>query len=112
MELENPLFLMALIIGLTFIIAGAWMSKYPPQKPNLLYGYRSKKSMKNEKNWALAQKYAGQLMIRLGLAYGFILIGLSFIVQDPNWGVGISIGLLALLCFIIFYLTEKKIKSQ
>lgn len=35
------------------------MKNNPPTKINSFYGFRTKKSMKNEKSWHLAQKLLG-----------------------------------------------------
>jgi uncharacterized membrane protein len=40
---------------------------FPSKKINGIYGYRTPSSMKNEKNWAIANKYSSKLLIGFGL---------------------------------------------
>ena len=69
------------LIPILIISVGVFMYKYPPKKPNLLVGYRTRRSMHNEKNWEKANKYCGELFIKVGLIMlliAFILWGISF----------------------------------
>ena len=58
MTFDNPLFLIPVMTGVIFIVAGWIMMKFPPKDINSLYGYRTKNSMKNKERWAFAQKYS------------------------------------------------------
>ncbi len=42
------------------------MKNNPPTKINSFYGFRTKKSMKNEKSWHLAQKLLGDFSKKKG----------------------------------------------
>lgn len=68
-----------LIIPLLQIITGYLMYKYPPKKVNLFIGYRTKKSMKNQKNWDFANKYCGMLWLKIGASVLIITLLLSFL---------------------------------
>lgn len=111
MIVENPIFISAVLIGPIFIIVGMILSKFPPKKINSLYGYRTKKSMKNETNWNVSQKYAGRMMIILGFFYSLFLLILTIFEINENVGLVLSLGLMFIMCFGIFYLTEKKLKK-
>lgn len=111
MNFENPLFLLALVFGPIFILAGAVLVIFPPKKINYLYGYRTRTSMKNEVNWIFAQKYSGKIMMLLGLAYASALLTLSSFITDETLGLSLGMGAMFLLCFAIFYCTERKIKK-
>ena len=47
---------------------GIWMMKDPPRKINALLGYRTTMSMKNDDTWDFANRYAGTLYWKWGLA--------------------------------------------
>lgn len=49
------------------IIAGYLMYKFPPKKINHIIGYRTKKSMKNKRNWQKANNNCGLLWIKIGV---------------------------------------------
>ncbi len=54
-------------IGLIFWIGGLYFEKYPPKKINWLYGYRTKRSMRNIEVWTFAQAYVAKAMQSMGL---------------------------------------------
>ena len=55
------------IIPLLITFVGFLMYKNPPKKINWLIGYRTIKSMKNEKIWKKANQYCGKLWIKFGI---------------------------------------------
>ncbi len=61
------MFSVSLLIPISMILMGAWLYKHPPKKINGLYGYRTKRSMKNQDTWIYAQRFSGRLYFRLGL---------------------------------------------
>lgn len=77
------------MIPVLMMIAGCLMNKYPPKKVNWFVGYRTRKSMKDEKVWKIANQYCGKLWIKIGL---IMLI--------------ISVLLFALICFKTIMLSE------
>ena len=54
------------IIPILITLIGILMYKRPPKKVNWVIGYRTRKSMKNEKVWKKANKYCGKLWIVIG----------------------------------------------
>ena len=61
------------------IITGYLMYKYPPKKINYFVGYRTSKSMKNEKIWDFANKYCGMLWLKIGSSVLIITLLLSLL---------------------------------
>ncbi|NLZ95640.1 MAG: SdpI family protein [Bacteroidales bacterium] len=108
MIIENPLFLIALI----FIITGFILHKFPPKTINTFYGYRTKRSMRNQNSWNFAQLYSSKLMMQLGLLYALIgLIG--FIYKPSETIIAITaIALLIIIAAIIIVKVEKKLKNK
>ena len=64
---------MNLIIPLSMIFLGKYFSKHAPGQINMLFGYRTARSMKNQDTWQFAHHYFGKLWFILGL----ILLPLS-----------------------------------
>jgi uncharacterized membrane protein len=56
-----------LLIGGILLITGSIQHFFPPKKINALYGYRSKRSMKNNENWNIAQSFSAKQLLRIGL---------------------------------------------
>jgi len=106
-------FLSALLIPFIFLVAGVITKIYPPKKINGTYGYRTKRSMANQKAWDFANIYSSNLCIRLG-AIGMLLFGLIYAFMDTNettWIILLFVDLFG-TCIALGYFTEKKLKEQ
>ena len=73
------MFMCNLMIPIILIIAGRMMWKHCPQKINSIYGYRTRRSMKNMDTWKFAHDYCGRLWWKIG----FIMLALSVLIQIP-----------------------------
>ena len=73
------MFVCNLIIPVLLLIAGRMMWKHCPKKINMVYGYRTERSMKNMDTWKFAHEYCGRLWWKLGL----ILLIPSVLIQLP-----------------------------
>lgn len=76
-------------------------------KPNMLAGYRSKRSMQSEAHWNFAQSYANRLMLRTTLV--LIIIGVLLSIIEILYGhhLWTDFGGIALLLLGIVYLVIK-----
>lgn len=84
---------------------------FPPKTINSWYGYRTVRSMKNEKNWKLAQKYSANLSI---LILGIIFITqciLCYFYQSSAIIDFIIIGLWLIGMIISIIIVETKLKN-
>jgi uncharacterized membrane protein len=101
-----PLF----IVGFVFSLAAFFTLKFPPKRINSIYGYRTARSMKNQENWDLAQRFSSQLMLKQGV----IMLVLAFIlaILPITTEVATLISLLLLLTSVLnlFVQTEKRLK--
>jgi uncharacterized membrane protein len=101
-----PLF----IVGFVFALAAFITLKFPPKKINSIYGYRTSRSMKNQENWDLSQRFSSQLMLKQGL----IMLVMAFIlaVLPISTEVSTLISMLLLVTSVInlFVQTEKRLK--
>jgi len=109
LQILNPLFLTPVASGLIFIFVGLILSKFPPKKINWLYGYRTKSSMKDQKRWDFAQKYAANELIKLGGLS--MLFGMLIFLINPTirFGTYLALGLLFLGIIILVVRVEKAI---
>jgi len=108
----NPLFIICVSTGLVFIVMAIITSKYPPKEINSTYGYRTKSSMKSQERWDFAQEYSTELMQK----YGIVLVLFGFLGYFTSYSELISsilgIALILILCFTLFYKTERAIKDR
>jgi len=109
LETTNP---MLLLSGLTFIIAGGIMYFFPPKKVNSLYGYRTARSMKNQKNWDFAQIYGAKALCVLGLVFILISFTRTLLPFDNDQHALFGMFLLIIGVVIMFLISEKAIKKN
>ncbi len=110
--MENLLFLIPIIVGPIFILAGILLLKYPPAKINIIYGYRTSNSMKNQDTWNFAQRYSAKVLIKAGLIYSLTaIIGLIY---QPEKYISVLLGLLLMLITIlmVYLRVEKAISNR
>lgn len=110
--LNNPLFLVPVVSGLIFILAGYVMLKFPPKNINSIYGYRTNSSMKNKERWDFAQTYSAMESIKLGALLS--LIGILGLWYHPATAVAMFMGitLLALTVLALLLRVENAIKRK
>lgn len=61
------------LIPLTVVLLGLMWRKKPPAKINMLYGYRTNRSMQNKETWDFAHRY----IAKIWPLFGIILLLLS-----------------------------------
>lgn len=100
------------------IFLGNLILKNPPERINYLYGFRTKKSMKNQENWYKAQIICGlylKYFFKFSLCFSVIFIVLdafSLITTKENiilWSVIIQSIILCVLLLYIIPKTNKKL---
>tara|TARA_B100000965_G_scaffold352176_1_gene327227 strand:+ start:649 stop:1017 length:369 start_codon:yes stop_codon:yes gene_type:complete len=108
---ESPILFIDTYTGLLCFFIFLITSIFPPKKINALYGYRTKRSMKSEKNWNFAQRYSTKKMLKSTLLLAiFGLLGL-FINWNENLEVAIGISSMTFALFYPIYLTEQALKK-
>jgi uncharacterized membrane protein len=101
-----PLF----IVGFVFALAAFITLKFPPKKINSIYGYRTSRSMKNQENWDLAQRFSSQLMLKQGLIMFVMAFILAVLPISAEVSTLISMLLLVTSVINLFVQTEKRLK--
>ncbi|MDH3711262.1 MAG: SdpI family protein [Cyclobacteriaceae bacterium] len=95
------------ILGGLITIVGLLFYTFPPKKINLIYGYRTRRSMRNQETWEAANRYSSLLMILagiLGLLSGSIclLLGASVIIPQI---------VVVILLVLLMVMTERFLKK-
>lgn len=78
----------SLLIPAIMIGFGRYFTKTSPKKINYLFGYRTGRSMKNEKTWKFAHNMIGKLWWRGGILLLVTVIPLFFFKNAPEDTVG------------------------
>lgn len=96
-----------------FLIIGGWiLKKYPPQKMNALYGYRTGRAYQSKEAWDFAQKYSAIMLIRSSMFLLLISPVYLVICVDHFSAIILSIILVLLCPFMPIYFTEKALKKR
>lgn len=108
---------MDLMVPLMMIGFGAVFKKCPPGEINQVFGYRTRRSMKNKETWEFAHAYFAKMWIRAGL----VMLPISVLLMLPVLGksaeivgyVGGAVCLLECVGMIIPIIpTERALKKQ
>ena len=99
-----------LLIGQLMLLISYIFAKYPPKKINDLYGYRTKRSMRNQDCWDFANRHSIRLMWKISLLT-CVVQTIGVILLDE--GVALLTATIVLVTTLIFivYLTEKALKN-
>lgn len=106
----------SMLIPMTMIIIGFIMWKRPPKKINNLYGYRTKRSMVNNKTREFANMYVGKLWFYIGLIIFFLTLILDImlykkIISNIDMNILICVIIQMILMIIPTIITEKKLSK-
>jgi len=106
--MEGFIFIILLLAGLALYI-------FPPKKVNSIYGYRTPRTMKDQKNWDYGQKMSGKLMIISAFVYlalGYLLsLLLTYFQILPNQERSFKMLLIFILVIIILIVSELKMEQ-
>ena len=110
--LENTIGFLYLILAVFFFITQILVRRFPPKGINGVYGYRTKRSMKNQESWDFAQAHANEMM--RWMAFVFLAISALFYYFDISFynDLYIMISLFVILLGVMVYQTERALKSR
>lgn len=95
--MEIPLIIAHISCGPLMTFLFFLFNKFPPKKINTLYGYRTKRSMKNKEIWDFANTYSTKLLLNFSLLT--CIIQIIFIYKDPH---SETLLMISWLVFILF----------
>lgn len=100
---DNPIIVLSLLI-LIFVYF------FKPKKINSWYGYRTSRSVQNQKQWDLAQNYSVKLFLQFLTVTLFIQFIFYKIVENDGYSSLLTTAVFVLISIIVIYKTEKKLK--
>lgn len=100
MFLQNPFFLVSGLTGGIFLLAGALQARFPPQRINGLYGYRTARSMRSQSHWDFAQHFSAREMMRVGSF--LVLAGIAGLWLAPDGAHGATGGIILLVLGVVW----------
>ena len=95
-----------LVVGLSVPMIKRWV------KPNLWYGFRTSKTLADEKVWYEANAYSGRLLFIVGISWVVAAVGLRYVptigtdlaAYNTVYGLIVMIELLAVVALSFWYL--------
>ncbi|MBC6972347.1 SdpI family protein [Bacillus sp. Xin] len=101
---------MSMLIGIIFILTALILQKNPPTDINAVYGYRTKRSMKNKDLWNAGNRYSAEVMKQNGVFMILVgsVIGLLFKYTHTTI---VILSLMIILIIHMFVKVEKKLKT-
>ncbi|MBR5816671.1 MAG: SdpI family protein [Anaerotignum sp.] len=97
---------MAELIPVTMMLFGCVFSYKPPKNINSIYGYRTKRSMKNSQTWEFAHHYCGKVWVLAGIVTSqFSLTCMQLLKTADVDTIGIWGGILVMVQCVILVLT-------
>lgn len=112
MSWASKLLEIPLLMGFIFMILSVIMYFFPPKEINDFYGYRTKKSKKNQDTWDFSQRHSAVTMLKTGFLLMLTSVLGLFVSINENSQVVLGIALIIIAGIIMIYFTEKAIKNK
>ncbi|WP_348647865.1 SdpI family protein [Arenibacter sp. F20364] len=106
--MEWALFLGSIAPGMLFMVFAWYFNTYPPKSINFIYGYRTRKSMRNQETWDFANGIGAKMMFYVGLST--LIVGTAGYVISAKWAMGISIFFLVIAVFVGIFWCERQLE--
>ena len=104
------LILLHILVTFFIVLIPLLFEKMPPKDINMIYGYRTKRSMKNLDTWKVANSFSAKLLRGLTVILVTIQLPLFFICSPPMSLLWTSIAWVIGL-FMVIYRTEQYLKK-
>ena len=109
--------LVTLIMPLMMVGFGLLFMKNPPKSINSLYGYRTRRSTKNQETWDFAHYYFGKLWYKYGLiSIPVSLFPFCLVIGKSDDAITMTtliiMGLQSILLVVTIILTERALKTH
>ena len=109
--------IIALLLPTTLAVIGCIFQKRSPRNINMLLGYRTARSMKNQSTWQFAHRYCGKLWQIMGFAtLPLSLLAMLLVIKKSTNIIGYVGAGCALFCIILMIvsilLTERALRQH
>lgn len=88
-----------LIFNVILVCFGIIYLLFCPQKPNIIFGYRTEKAMSSIENWKTANKYASHSFF----LFSAISLGLTFLLYGISKIIGVNFNRVEIVAWIITF---------
>lgn len=105
--------MLVFITGLGNLMASFILKSVSPQNVNRVYGYRTRRSIKNQALWDFAQIYSAKILTKvatLNIIIGLILM--IFVKYTNEYYAFFELGWVVVSIIPVFLLTERKLMEM
>ena len=110
--MESYYLIIHLILGPLMLVLSLVYKSFPPKSINMLYGYRTRSSMKSPEVWDASNAYASNLMMWMSIATIAFQAAFHFLIESQANVILASTIALTVLLIATIPLTEKFIKDN
>ncbi|WP_378186129.1 SdpI family protein [Aquimarina sp. W85] len=107
----NIIAILLVIISVLIIALPVYFLYKPAKKINGLYGYRTPRSMENQKNWDAAQEYFPRMLLKLSILTIAAMV-LLYLLFSMLIALFIGLGIWVICLFSTIFLTEIYLKAK
>lgn len=100
-----------ILLSAGFMLMAFLFRKFIPKERNSIYGYRTRRSMKSDRAWLLANRYSSHLMFKLAIGISIIHLGVLLFWNSPHTILVLSVLWVIMPLFVI-YRTERLLKRE
>ena len=108
--MEWGFFLLVTAPGLVLCIISWIYKRNPPKSINYFYGYRTRRSMRNQETWDFGNVIGAKMMLWVGIS-SFIVGTIAYFIS-PLWSLGISTFFLIVAIFVGIFWCERQLESH
>lgn len=111
------LFISNMLVPVIMIGFGWLLKNHPPKEINAIYGYRTKRSMKNKEMWEFANRYCGRLWLKIGAVMAVptaIASALAYPLDEDGQG-WVSMAVITVQCVALIgsiFPVERALKDE
>jgi len=108
--MEWALLMGATVPGLLLMIFSWYYKVHPPKNINFIYGYRTRKSMRNQETWKFGNSIGAKMMFYVDMST--LVVGTSTYFISPLWSFGISSFFLIVAMFVGIFWCEQQLAAN
>ena len=108
-EISIVIYLLVFFTNKTILAIFLILALNPPKERNYVFGYKSSKAFKSQRNWDFAQRYSGKLGMRIYGTVTLIEIIMAFAFEHTLTLLIVLSAIILLSLFVIIGLTEYRL---
>ena len=104
--------LLPFLPGAIFSLVSVVMLMFPPQQPNMWYGYRTRRSMRSQEAWDDANDFSAWALLIAGLLAMNLALSCRVLHIDPAYTMLIVAAAIVVLLAVVIGITERRLRIR